>query len=383
MIYLDNSATTKPWPEVLEAYQKATQTYFGNPSSLHRLGTEADTLFQKARQAVAKLLGAHTEEIIFTSGGTEGNNLAIKGIAFAYQTRGKHLITSTVEHPSVLEAFRYLETLGFEVTYVPVDQEGRVNPRHVEEAVREDTTLVSIVHVNNEMGTIQPIEEISRRLKKYPKLFFHTDHVQGVTHVPFSFRDIGVDLCTISGHKFHGLKGTGVLVKRKGIQLSPLFHGGGQEFGVRSGTENVPGMVALAKALRITRERQRETKEKILTGKKRLLEALQTLEGAVINTPVKDSAPHIVNVSFPTLKPEVIIQALTKKGIHVSTKSACSSKENQPSAVIEACGLGKERAESAIRISFSVDTTEAEVEELITQLRMIIPEMRKVMGVAK
>ncbi|SDH31853.1 cysteine desulfurase [Alteribacillus persepolensis] len=380
MVYLDNSATTLPWQEVLDTYQQAASAYFGNPSSLHRPGVEAETLLGKAREAAASILKVKSSEVIFTSGGTEGNNLAIKGTAVEHQNRGKHLITSAVEHPSALEAFAQLEAFGYEVTYLPVNKEGRIRPEDVENAVREDTTLVSIIHVNNETGTIQPIEEIGKRLAAYPKLYFHTDHVQGAAHVPLDLGKANVDLCTISAHKFHGLKGTGMLYIKDGTVLSPLFHGGGQEQKIRAGTENVPGIAAMAKALRLAREQHTKEAKRMYELQKYLLQELEKIDGAQVNTPQTGAAPHIVNVSFPGLKPEVIIQALTKRDIHVSTKSACSSKLNEPSHVIEAAGLGQERADSAIRISFSFETIKEEIEKLIDVFHEIIPEMKKVMG---
>ncbi|MFZ4450674.1 cysteine desulfurase family protein [Salibacterium aidingense] len=381
MVYLDNSATTKPWPEVLDAYYKAASDYFGNPSSLHHPGVEAETLLNKGRSAVAGLLRVRLEEIVFTSGGTESNNLAIKGIAFKHQERGKHLITSAVEHPSVKEAFMDLEEFGFEVTYLEADREGRISPENVVEAVREDTILVSLIHVNNELGTINPIEETARQLKQFPKLFFHTDHVQGAAHVPLDLSD--VDLCSISAHKFHGLKGTGALFIKNGVFLSSLFHGGEQENAFRAGTENVPGITAMAKAFRLSEEKRQDENDRLQSLKIHLIRELQTMEEAEVNTPITGSAPHIVNVSFPGVKPEVLVQELTRQDIHVSTKSACSSKLEEPSAVIKAAGLGEERAWSALRISFSYETAEAEIEMAVTALQRIVPEMKKVMGEKK
>ncbi|RSL34268.1 cysteine desulfurase [Salibacterium salarium] len=383
MVYLDNSATTKPWTEVLDTFYKAASSYYGNPSSLHHPGLEAETLMQKARESLAFLLHTKPEELVYTSGGTESNNLAIKGIAMKHRDRGQHLVTSTVEHPSVKEAFLELESFGFDVTYVPVDAKGRIDPEEVENAVREDTTLVSIIHVNNEIGTIQPIEEIGRRLARYPKLYFHTDHVQGAAHVPLDLSQSFVDLCTISGHKFHGLKGTGALYMKQGVHLSSLFHGGTQEQAARAGTENVPGIVAMSKALRMSREKQSDDKGRLSSLKEYLMEGLQKIDGAVVNTPIHGSAPHIVNVSFPEMKPEVLVQELTRHSIHVSTKSACSSKLQEPSAVIKAAGLGEKRAASAIRISFSFDTTQEEIDRLLTVLNSNVPEMQKVMGEKK
>ncbi|MGY4689212.1 cysteine desulfurase family protein [Salibacterium sp. K-3] len=381
MVYLDNSATTKPWPEVLDAYYKAASDYFGNPSSLHHPGVEAETLLNKGRASIADLLHIRPEEVVFTSGGTESNNLAVKGVAMKYQERGKHLVTSSVEHPSVKEAFQDLESFGFEVTYLDADEQGRVAVEDVLHAVRDDTILVSIIHVNNELGTINPVEEMGRALKQFPKLLFHTDHVQGAAHVPLDLQNI--DLCSISAHKFHGLKGTGVLVVRQGIGLSSLFHGGSQEQQVRAGTENVPGITAMAKALRLSHHKRQVQGGQLEHLKQQLIGSLQEIEGAVVNTPQLGSAPHIVNVSFPGMKPEVLVQELTRNHIHVSTKSACSSKLQEPSAVLLGAGLGMERAASAVRASFSHDTQEWEVEQFVRTLQKAVPEMMKVMGEKK
>ncbi len=222
MIYLDNSATTKPLPEVMDSFVKVSKDFFGNPSSLHGIGGQSEKLLSQARSQVARLLSVKQNEIFFTSGGTEGNNLAIKGISFAYKDRGKHLITTAVEHASVRESFKQLEGMGFEVTEIPVDSIGRVHVEDIEKAIRPDTTLISVMHVNNEVGTIQPIQEIGRLLKKYPKILFHVDHVQGIGKVPLDLYKCEVDLCTISAHKFHGLKGNGLLFVREGVSIPYL-----------------------------------------------------------------------------------------------------------------------------------------------------------------
>src|SRR5690625_1869009 len=243
MIYLDNSATTKPDPSVLNSFYKVSNQYFGNPSSIHELGGEVEKLHNRAREQAAQLLQVNTDEIVFTSGGTEGNNLAIKGIAWKHQQRGKHIITSSVEHSSVYETCKRLEELGFHITYLPVDQSGVINIEQLEQAITSETILVAVMHVNNEIGTIQPIIEIGNILKKYPKVFFHVDAVQSFGKVPLTLQNTGIDLSTFSGHKIHGLKGTGMLYIRNGTTVFPLLHGGGQEDGFRSGTENVAGNV--------------------------------------------------------------------------------------------------------------------------------------------
>lgn len=378
MIYLDNSATTKPYREVVDTYAKVSTTYFGNPSSLHSLGMQAEGLMLESRNRIADLLGIKANDIIFTSGGTEGNNLAIKGTAYARRKRGKHLITTVVEHPSVHETFQQLEQEGYEVTYLPVDQDGRVEVDQVAAAIRPDTILVSIIHVNNEVGTIQPIEEIGERLKAYPQVVFHVDHVQGISKVPLSFHQANIDLCTGSAHKFHGMKGTGFLFVREGLRIESLFHGGDQEKQLRAGTENVAGIVAMAKALRLVQEQKNQHYAELCELRERLINDLMKIEGVILNSPMAGAAPHIVNFSIPGIKPEVVVQSLTAKKIYVSTKSACSSKLSSPSRVLTAMGLGEDRDQTGIRVSFSYETTADELERLLQELNVLIPELREV-----
>lgn len=369
MIYLDNSATTQPYKEVLETFVTVSEKFFGNPSSLHKIGMEAEQLMERARQQIAEYFQVKPNEIFFTSGGTEGNNLAIKGTAFQYRSRGKHLITTAIEHPSSLEAFRYLETLGFEVTYLPVDKRGLVSVDDLKKAVRDDTILVSIIHVNNEIGTVQPVEEIGAFLKTKRKIIFHVDHVQGATKVPLNLYEANIDLCTVSGHKIHGLKGTGFLFVREGLMLTPLLHGGGQENGIRSGTENVAGIVALAKAVRLSFEKSKTMLARLHELKHYLMQELENIDGVVVNTPKEHSAPHIVNFSLPGYKPEVFIHALAEKGISISTKSACSSKQSEASHVILALGAGEKRAVSALRVSMSFQTEKQHIDTFLKELR--------------
>ncbi|HEX6922633.1 MAG TPA: cysteine desulfurase family protein [Bacillales bacterium] len=378
MIYLDNSATTKPYSAVTETYKTVAEKYFANPSSLHGKGGEAERLLAQARNLSAELLNVNPKEIVFTSGGTEGDNLAVKGTAFYYQSRGKHLITTEVEHPAVFEAFEQLESLGFEVTYLPVDHNGRVSIDDLREAIRSDTTFVSMIHVNNEMGTIQPVEEAGRLLSGYPKIQFHVDHVQGMTKVPLDFKKAGIDLCTISAHKIHGPRGTGILYVRDGANLMPLISGGQQEGSLRSGTENLPAIVAMAKALRLSQDASEAgiAKMKKITGL--LRERLEELEGLAINTPEYHAAPHIMNFSVDGVKPEVLIHALERRDIYVSTKSACSSREGGASRVLLAAGIPEKQAEQAIRISLSFENSEQDIEETVNAIREIIPDLRKV-----
>lgn len=378
MIYLDNSATTVPDPEVVASYQKATEHYFANPSSIHQLGGTSEKLLQRAREQVAKLLDAETEEIVFTSGGTEGNNLAIKGIAFEHQTRGKHIITSAVEHPSIDETCESLKKFGFDITVLPVNEDGVVSAEDVEKSIREDTILISLMHVNNEIGSIQPIEEIGEIAKKHPKLFFHVDGVQALGKVPLQIKQSGIDLCTFSGHKIHGLKGTGILFIRKNTSIYPLLHGGGQENGLRSGTENLAGAAAMTKALRLIKEKERNNKNHLAELNHYLRTELNKIENLRINSPEK-GAPHIINFSCPGVRPEVIIHMLGEREIYISTKSACSSKLKDESKVLAACGLPTEIAVSGLRVSLSYQNTIEELSEFIQVLKFSLNQFKKVM----
>jgi cysteine desulfurase len=379
MIYLDNSATTKPLPEVMDSFVKVSKEYFGNPSSLHGIGGQAEKLLSQARSQVTQLLSVKQKEIYFTSGGTEGNNLAIKGIAFAYKDRGKHLITTTIEHASVRESFKQLESMGFEVTEIPVDSNGRVHVVDIEKAIRPDTILVSVMHVNNEVGTIQPIDEIGQLLKKYPKVLFHVDHVQGIGKVPLDLNESHVDLCTISAHKFHGLKGNGLLFVRDGVMIHPLFTGGSQEGKVRSGTENVAGVVCMSKALRLILDKLHTELEQLRKVSNELRKGLEKIDGIVINTPEKFAAPHILNFSVPHVKSEVFVHALEEKDIFVSTTSACSSKQKTISNTLVAMGIPEERAGSAIRVSLSYYNTLDEVKKVLSAVEQTVEGLRKVM----
>jgi cysteine desulfurase len=379
MIYLDNSATTKPYKEVLDTFITVSKKYFANPSSLHSKGGEAENLLTAARKSIANLLDVTSSEIVFTSGGTEGNNIAIKGIAYQHRNRGKHLITTAVEHASAYESFQYLETQGFEVTYLPVDDTGRISLANLKQAIRPDTVLVSMLHVNNETGTIQPIKEIGEILKDHKKIFFHVDNVQGIGKVPLQLNEWGIDLCTISAHKIHGLKGSGLLYIKNGITLSALFTGGEQEYRKRAGTENVAGIASMAKALRLITDEMRLNKDKMLSVKQVFTEGLKKMEGVELNTPEEHSAPHIVNFSVEGIKPEVLIHSLDKRDIFVSTRSACSSKQGGASRILIEMGLGEKRASTAIRISTSYDNTVEEAEKTLKVLEEEIINLKKVM----
>ncbi len=376
MIYFDNSATTVPNEDVLASFIEVSRKYYGNASSAHKLGLEAERLLRKSYQHIGELLAVKPTEIIFTSGGTEGNNLAIKGIALAYQNRGKHLITTTIEHPSVLNAFQAMEELGFEVTYLPVDQSGVVSMDLLKEALREDTILVSVMHVNNELGTIQPIEEIGQLLKDKKTTFFHVDHVQGFGKVALDYKKCQIDLATISGHKIHGLKGTGLVYQREGVRLFPLLHGGGQQDNRHSGTEDLAGIVSLGRAMRMILEQKLHLSEHLKLLNELLRDKLIAIDEVIINTP-EQQAPHILNFSIPGLKPEVVLHALGEREIYVSTQSACSSKKSNESSVLRAIHLPPNQRNSALRISFSYHNTTDEVELFARVLKRIIKELKE------
>jgi cysteine desulfurase len=380
MIYFDNSATTKPYQEVIDSYVKVSTQFFGNPSSLHKFGGQSETLLNQARNQLAQLLHIKPREVYFTSGGTESNNLAIKGTAMMYKNRGKHLITTAIEHPATKESMEQLKMAGFEITYLPVNSNGQIHIEDLKKAIRTDTILVSMIHVNNEVGAIQPIQEVGALLKNYPKILFHVDHVQGITKVPLDFHRCGIDLCSISAHKFHGLKGNGILFIREGVRVSPLLTGGNQEWQVRSGTENVAGIVAMAKALRMSLAQKEKELAKLLHIKKFLIEELAKEQSIIIHTPYENSAPHIINFSVKGFKAEVFVHALEEKNIYVSTTSACSSKIKSVSHTLLEMGVDEEIAKSAIRISLSFENSMDEAKEVITAIRQTIQKIGKVMS---
>lgn len=383
MIYLDNSATTRPLPEVVRVVSDVMENIYGNPSSLHGIGLKAERLLAQARQIVAAQLGVGEAEIVFTSGGTEGNNLAIKGTAWQYRERGRHLITTEVEHASVYQPFEQLKELGFSVTVLQPDQSGRITAEQVADALRDDTILVSVMYVNNEVGTLQPVEDIARLLKTKRKTLFHVDAIQAFGKVPLPDRLDGIDMLSLSGHKFHGPKGTGVLYVRKGVQLHPLVAGGGQEDGARSGTENVPGIAGLAKAMQMSGKNLHSHRKKWMEWKQFFLNRLVHIPGVKLNGDVSPAggAPHIVSVSFPGLKGEVLLHALEERDVYVSTKSACSSKRYVPSRVLAACGLTDEEAEGTLRISMGQQTTGDDVERAIAAIEETVRRLRQETGV--
>ncbi|WP_307191546.1 cysteine desulfurase family protein [Mesobacillus stamsii] len=378
MIYFDNSATTKPYRQVLDSFIKVSEEFYGNPSSLHKIGGQAEKLLQQARSQIARLLKVKETEILFTSGGTESNNLAIKGIAAAHRQRGRHIITTSMEHASVHNAIVQLESLGYDITYVKPNSHGIISAESIQNELRDDTILVSVMHVNNEVGTIQPIEEIGMVLKSFPKAFFHVDFVQGIGKVPLNLSNSGVHLATISGHKFHGLKGTGALFVKEGVLLSPLLSGGNQEGKLRSGTENVAGMVAMAKALRMTMELREEKLNQMKSAMGKLRNGISQIKELTIHTPEKNSAPHILNFSIRGWKAETFVHALEAKNIFVSTTSACSSRKKAASRTLLEMGVPIADAESAIRVSLTYSNTEEEAEIVVKAIADTVKQLSEV-----
>ena len=377
--YLDNSATTQCASEVTDLVIRAMREDYGNPSSMHLKGVEAEKYVKKASEQIAKTLKAEPKEILFTSGGTESDNLAIIGGAQSLNRRGRHLITTCIEHPAVLNTMAYLKKQGFEVTYLPVREDGTVDPGTVAEAMRPDTVLVSIMHTNNEIGTIEPIGEIGKLVhEKNPDCLFHVDAVQGYTKSEIIPRKMGIDLLSVSGHKIHGPKGVGFLYVGKNVRLLPQIHGGGQQNNLRSGTENVPGIAGLGLAAELGYRNFSEKTKRLQDLKTYFAKELQKEEEVFVNGPlVSEGAVHILNVSFTGVRSEVMLHALEDKGIFVSAGSACSSHKREPSATMKAIGLTPERMESALRFSFSDLTTGEELDYTLGVIHELLPFYRK------
>lgn len=376
MIYFDHAATTPPYEDVAKTVAEVMARHYGNPSSLHRLGEESAKLLDKAREVSAAALGVRPREIVFTGGATESNNMAIKGVALQFAGRGKHLITAATEHPSVLESVKQMVSWGWEATILPVDGDGCVTVDQVRAALRPDTVLVSVMHINNETGTVQPVEEIGRMLKTVaPRVMFHVDGVQGFGKLPLSLADSGIDLYGLSAHKLRGPKGVGLLYVREGLQLAPLLAGGGQEGGYRSGTENIPYIVAFSKALRLAAEGREARSTKLYRLRERLTRGLAELTELTVNSPAQ-GAPHIVHFSYPGMKAEALLHMLEEEGFFVSTRSACSSKRSEPSRVLLAMGKSKEVASSGIRISLGDEHEERDIDALLAALRQSVKRLQ-------
>ncbi|WP_108306414.1 cysteine desulfurase family protein [Metalysinibacillus jejuensis] len=376
MIYFDNSATTQPLPDVLQAFVTINERYYANPSSIHERGVEANALLTRAREQIATLIQTEASRVIFTSGGTESNNLAIFGVTASTQHIGKHVITTAIEHPSVGEAMKRLEKEGYDITYLPVDAQGVVALNDVKQALRKDTVLVSIMHVNNEMGAVQPIEAFARLIHEESRAHFHVDAVQSYGKLPVHFNgDAGPDSIAISAHKIHALKGTGLIAFRKQPMLTAQIVGGGQEFGKRSGTVAVAQNVVFAKAMRIAFDEREQHFANYLKWRHHIVATLLQLPDVkVIST--KQGAPHIITFSVAHLRGEILVNALQDKGLIVSTSSACSSKQQQTSHVITALAIEPAYREGVVRMSLGALTTEQQVMEATAILRAVITTIK-------
>lgn len=375
MIYLDYTSTTPVRDEVLESFIQTTKNFWANPSSVHKLGLMSENLLNMAREQMKNLIHAKNYEVVFTGSATEASNLAIKGICFQNASRGKHIITTVVEHPSVYNTFKKLEADGFEVTFLKVDQNGRINLEELINSLRKDTILVSVMYVNNEIGSIMPIEEIGKVLSKHPKIAYHVDIVQALGKLPVHLSDMHIDLATISAHKIYGLKGSGALFIRKGLELKPQQIGGSQEFNLRAGTVDVPSNVALAKAMRLVIEDLDKNYKYVEKLNQQLRKILSDYQQIIINSPKEICSPFIISCSLRGIKGETFVHAFEKYEIYFSTKSACSSKKNEPSRILKAIGLDDELSSNEIRLSLSHLTTIQEITTFENILKIVIKEL--------
>ena len=378
-IYLDNSATTRCFPEVAALMNEIFLEDYGNPSAMHHRGVTAERRIADAKKILAGILKVKEKNLYFTSCGTESDNLAIIGAAMALQRKGKHLITTQIEHPAVLESMKYLESQGFEITRLGVDRNGLVSPAEVAAAVRPDTVLVSVMHTNNIIGAVEPVEEIGRAIKAAnPDTLFHVDAVQGFGKALIYPRRMNIDLLAVSGHKIHGPKGIGFLYVADGVRLAPLMHGGGQQGGMRSGTENVPGIAGMALAAQMLYKDLDEDRSRLFAMKNRLIERLGMIPDVVFNGKTDETAaPHILSVRVRGVRAEVLLHALEDKGVFVSAGSACSSNHPRPSETLTAIGVPSAEMENSIRISFSVMNTMEEMDLAAEAIAVLIPFLRK------
>ena len=376
MRYMDHSATSPVNPEVLEEMLPYFNQSFGNASTLYALGREARTAMENARKQVASLIGAQPEEIYFTSGGTESDNMAIKGVVSKLKNKGNHIITSAIEHPAVEETCKYLEKEGYKVTYLPVYEDGIVKVSDVEEAITSETILITVMHANNEIGTIQPVAEIGA-LAREKGIYFHTDAVQSVGKIPVNVEDMNVDLLSISSHKLYGPKGVGALYIRKGVRIQPLIHGGGHERGMRPGTENIPGIVGLGKACQIAEENLEKNMEYVSSLRDQLIEGvLGKIEQSYLNGHPTKRLPNNANFRFTGIEGESLVLQLDAKGINASTGSACSSKKLEPSHVLMAIGLKEVDAHGSLRISLGTENTPQDIDYTIDAIEEVVERLR-------
>ncbi len=382
IVYLDNSATTKPYAHVTQEVARVMTEDYGNPSSLHRMGIDAEKMIKNAKRSLALPLGVSPEEIVFTGSGTEADNMAIFGLANAQKRRGNKIITSKIEHPAVLEACKRLSTMGFDVVYIGVNSFGLVNLDELASEIDHHTILISIMHVNNELGTIQPIEDIGKLKRKHDTIFFHSDAVQSYGKLSLDPQKFGIDLLSMSAHKIHGPKGIGALYIKKGTRIDPFVVGGGQELGMRSGTENVPGISGFGLAAQLASNGQSTKMKEIRKLRSYLLDGIKNdIKDCRINSyESSGSSPAILNVSFEGTRGEVLLHMLEQSGIFVSTGSACSSKKKGQSHVLKAAGLSDKQIEGAIRFSFSEMNTPTEIEYTLEQLKRSVSNMRRVLS---
>ena len=379
MIYFDNAATTIPYGEALRTYQEVATKIYGNPSSLHQLGTNASRILEASRKQIAGLLGVNTEEIFFTSGGTESDNWAIKGMAFEKAAFGKHIIVSAIEHPAVTESAKWLSSQGFEVSYAPVTAQGIVDVKALAELLRPDTILVSIMAVNNEMGAIQPIQAISKMLADHSTVTFHVDAVQAIGKIPTAtYLTERVDLASFSGHKFHAVRGVGFLYKKSGKRLNPLLTGGGQEQEMRSTTENVAGIASMAKALRMVTEKETLALPRLKAMREVIYQALSGYQDVTLFSGQEGFAPNIITFGIKGVRGEVIVHAFETHDIYISTTSACSSKAGKPAGSLVAMGVPVKAAQTAVRISLDDDNDMGQVEQFLTIFKQIYDKTQKV-----
>lgn len=378
-VYLDNSATTKAMPEVVDIISKVMLEDYGNPSSMHIKGVDAEHYIRMTGEIIASTLKCSPKNILYTSGGTESDNLALIGVAEAMVRRGKHIITTQIEHPAILETCEHLSKIGYEITYLPVDKQGIVNLDILRKSLRPDTILVSVMHTNNEIGAVEPIEEIGKIIREISsETFFHVDAVQGYGKCKINPKSCGIDLMSVSAHKLHGPKGVGFLYMSDRVRLKPIIFGGGQQKGMRSGTENVPGIAGMGKAIEILHKTLDEDIAKERELKSYAVSRLKSMEGITINGYNDgESAPHIISVSIEDVRAEVMLHALEDKGIYVSSGSACASNKPAISATLKAIGVDKKLLDSTIRISMSPFTTRQEIDYTIDSMEELIPKLRK------
>ena len=379
---MDNSATTRCSERAKNKMVQILTEDYGNPSSLHNMGKTAEDYIKEAKEQIAKTLRCDEKEIIFTSGGTESNNMALIGGALANKRQGKHIITTAIEHASVQAPLAYLKELGYEITELSVDHDGIISLEELRDAVREDTVLVSIMMVNNEIGAVEPVEEAAKVIKaKNPDTLFHVDAIQAYGKYKIVPKRMGIDLMSVSGHKIHGPKGSGFLYVRDGVKISPIILGGGQQRGMRSGTENVPAIAGMGEAIRIIYQDHAQKVEQLYALKKRLIDGLLAMEGVTVNgineIALEETAPHIVSASFAGIKSEVMLHALAQEGVYVSSGSACSSNHPELSGTLRAIGVDERLLDSTLRFSFSVLSTPEEVDYALTAVDKVLPMLRR------